>query len=131
MRRQGVRLNLKDVLDTYIRDNFKKLQEFFDLGTGLEAFQAIEFQVTQATGEFKIRTSLGAVPKDIILSQLIAASGTKLRFHTGLFTAQEIVVSSTGPLRARFLVGSFTNVVVATPGDTVPENSTDLQEYTA
>lgn len=123
-------LAIKEVVDIFSRDNFKKLQDFFNTSTGLDLFQPVEFQVNQSLTEYKIKHGLGFVPRDVLVTQLIAGSGVKLTVHHGLSTKDELVVSSSGPLKARLLVGSFRNVVEANAG-TFTTNSTDKQEFKA
>lgn len=131
MRPVGVKLSLKEIADSYIRENFKRLQDYFDGVNSSEEFQAVDLQVQSAVTELKIRLPSGSgVPKDIILTKLIASSGVKLRFHWGLFTDGQIVVSTTGAARARFLVGTAKNELAIQDGQ-VTAAETDKQEYTA
>lgn len=121
-------MSVKEIVDIYVRNNFKKLQDFFNSQPGVELFQPIDFQVDSAVTEFTIKHGLGFIPVDILVTQLIASSGVKLTVHHGLNTKDDLVVSASGALKARLLVGRSKNVLSVGSG-TFTTNTTDTQEF--
>lgn len=124
-----LKLLLQEISDSYVRENFKRLQAFFAKRPGVEDFKAIEIMVTEAAPNFKIKHGLGLIPTDVILSRLIAPSGAKLTLNFGAFTKEEISVTTSGPLRARLLVGSFQNTLVNQPKGPLEETPSSAQDY--
>lgn len=109
------KLELTQIADPAMLENFKILQEFMDAATlTVERFRPIELFLKSNTERLKIAHGLGFVPLDIITTRLIAPSGAKLIYLYSEFTSTEIVISVTGlvgTLNARMLVGSFSKVV--------------------
>lgn len=110
-------LDLADIADSRVRDNFQKLQDFANsLDITGEGFQPVEIFVTENVTQAKITHNLGGVPLDAILTRLIAPSAARLKLRFAEFTKNEIVFDVSGlasgeTLRARLLVGSLPNVV--------------------
>lgn len=129
---RNVDLNLSGVSDENLRNNFQKLQDFLNgIQTSQNQLQACEIYVTGNVTGAKIEHRLGGVPTDVILSRLIAPSAARLKFRFADFTSTEVVYDVTGlstdeTLSARFLVGSFVDVV--TSGSPV-RTSVETQEF--
>lgn len=94
-----------------IKRNFEELTRYFDQNGQLNAFKALNFEVPLGASEVKIKHGLNSVPRDFILSRLLAPSGAKLTVHFNEFTDTDIVVSMTGsgdtPAKVRALVGTL------------------------
>ena len=107
-------LSVKGVQEMLLvaRRNFESLGRYFDSNGQLNGFKHVEFNVQAGESQLKIKHGLGFVPKDFILTRLLAPSGAKLTLHHKLFDQDNIVVSGTGwsstvPMRVRALVGTF------------------------
>ena len=123
-------LNLHGVQDPVVRDNFRKIQDFLNNLPVADNFQACEVFVTGNVSGATMKHKLGGVPKDVIISQLIAPSAAKLKFTFSAFTKDAVAFDVTGlssgeTLYARFLVGTFPNLV--TVGEAVHVD-TEVQE---
>lgn len=95
-----------------IRKNFEALAKFFESNGQLNGFKHVEFNVQANESELKIAHGLGSVPKDVLVTRLLAPSGAKLKLHHNLFDTESIVVSGTGwatdvPMRVRAFVGTY------------------------
>jgi len=127
----NVLLNLDGIQDQNVRDNFRVLQDFLNsFGMSQKQFQACEIYVTANTTGLKIKHNLGGVPLDFIITRLIAPSAARLKANFSSFTKTDVSVDITGlaageVLSARFLVGSFTDVV--TPSEVIRAD-TEVQE---
>lgn len=107
-------------------ENFRRLQNYFDTASQVEGTVLLAFSLPLGGGQVKIPHGLGNVPKDVILTRLLAPSGAKLIVHHGLFDSTNIVVSATGTgsdLKARLLVGTFTS------SDSAAVESSETQEF--
>lgn len=110
-------LDLQTIPDQNLRNSMQKVQDFLNnLPVSQDYFQPCEISVTENVTGAKLSHKLGGIPKDAILSRLIAPSAAKLKFRFSDFTSSEIVYDVTGlasgeTLNARFLVGSFPDSV--------------------
>ncbi len=122
-KRIDLRLQISGEADTV--ENFRRLQRYFDGFTPLEGFTCLSFELPAGASQVKIKHGLTYVPKDVILSRLIAQSGVKLTVHHGLFDRDNIVVSASGALKARILVGTYQ----PQSGDDATVESTETQVF--
>ena len=108
------KLELTQIRDPLLLENFKILQEFMDSASlTAERFRVLEVFLTGNVAQLKIPHGLGAIPLDVIVSRLVAPSGAKLTLLYSEFTKDDIVVTVTGLtgiFNARLLVGSFPKV---------------------
>lgn len=96
-------LNISDVEDKTLRDNFQKVKdrvEGFPFLRGTWRFQEVAFT---ASGTFSIAHQLGFVPKDVILTSSVGAG--VVTFHYDAFTRDNLSMTTTGPVTVRFFVG--------------------------
>lgn len=108
------KLEIAQLRDTMIQENFKILQEFMEASAlTAESFRVLEVFLTGNVAQVKIPHRLGFVPLDVIVSRLVAPSGAKLTLLYSEFTPTDIVLTVTGlsgVLNARLLVGKFPSV---------------------
>lgn len=96
---------LAEISDVYIRQNFERLRDYFSgfaLGNG--KFQFVEIEVT-AAGRSTYRHTLGFVPKDVIQTRLTGTGALTWEYDS--FSSQQLVLTTTGPLKVRAFVGSY------------------------
>lgn len=124
-------LLLQHVEDQVVRDNFRKIAEFLNNRmVGGRSFQAVELYVTANQAGIKINHSLGGIPKDAIITMLIAPSGARLVIDYAEFTSSQVSFDVTGlasgeKLHARLLIGTFQDVV--TVGEAFEEEDPTMQ----
>ena len=95
---------------TVIRKNFESLANYFDKNGQFDGFTHLEFTVPNGATQVKIKHGLGFVPKDILITRIIAPSGVKLTLHHDLFDSESICVSAgAGDIKVRLLVGTYKN----------------------
>lgn len=123
-------LNTEDAL-RILRRNFEQLVQFFDQNSQLTGFVPISFELTQGATQVKIAHGLGFIPRDILVTRVLAPTGVKLTIHHSLSTTSDLVVSVSGTgtvnLKARMFVGTFNR----TEGSEVFEASASTQEVKA
>lgn len=98
-------IDLKNIVDIYIRQNFKALDEYFKANNQLLGFNHIEYEAAAASANIKIAHGLSVTPKDLILTRIVGA-GT-ITFNYASFDNQYIDVSFSGPVRFRAFVGTY------------------------
>jgi hypothetical protein len=112
-----------------VRRNFDELARYFSDNGQFNGFTAISFDLALGATREKIKHGLGFVPRDVVLTRLLAPSGTLLRLHHSEFTDEYLVVSMTGsgtnPAQVRLMVGTFNrgeeDVDMFTPGQILQE----------
>lgn len=119
---------LQDALNR-VTSNFRLIQQGDEAAAQLSGFAAVSFTLTQSGVQLKISHGLGFVPRDVLLTRLLAPSGAKLIVYPGLFDKDSIVVAASGlgssTLKARLLVGSMENQI----GSDFTIDSSETQEY--
>lgn len=97
---------LKDIDDPYIRENFKRLNLFFQKDTLLKgSWKFFELDL-KAGSEQLIAHGLGFKPLDVILTSKIGAGTPTFEFEK--FTATHLCISvASGPCTIRFFVGAY------------------------
>lgn len=97
---------LKDISDVYIRENFFRIQKFFQkfplFKTEMKFFT---FEFTGAVTSQKLLHSLGFRPTDIIQTSLIGAGS--LTWEYGSFDDKNLVVTTTGACKVRAFIGAY------------------------
>lgn len=129
MRPRNPILAITEIADLIIRKNFQALRDYFDTNGQLDGFTFVEFSVTSNQDNLKIKHNLGFVPKDVLVSRLIAPSAAKLELNHGKFDSTNIDATITGlssgeTLACRLFVGSSK----ANDSDS-QLSATDKQEY--
>lgn len=126
-------LFLKELKDQYSQENFLRLKEFIDRQVLFEAdFKLFDILIPSASANFRILHGLTFVPADIIL--LSANGDQNFFFKYQFFDTDSMYVSTTGPVRIRFLAGKLkdqlrtkgnqdTNLPFVTPGDVIAPSS--------
>lgn len=123
---------LQQIQDVTVRDNLQKIVDFLLRAPfSGSAFQAVELYVTANATGITIDHKLGQVPKDAILTMLIAPSAARLVIDYAEFTNEKVSFDVTGlasgeTLHARLLVGAFEDVV--TVGESFAEENATQQE---
>lgn len=108
---------LSQVQDPILRENFKKIIDFLSQSAlQQDAFQAAEIYVTANVTGLKIGHKLSSVPKDVIVTRLVAPAAARLVVDYAGFTSEEALFNVTGlasgeTLHARVLLGTLQNVV--------------------
>ena len=89
-----INLIFKDILDAYIIENFRRIQDFLNSQVFL-------------MGDFKFKHNLDFIPKDIIQT---AKTGTAtVTFNYDRFDENYIDITTSGAVTVRFLAGSMRN----------------------
>ncbi len=106
MKATEIKLNLKTIEDANVRDLFFRLQNFVNESLGLFAgFELFILNFTGAVTKQKVRHNLGFVPIDTIVTH--NPKNLTITFYPDEFTAENVVVSSSGAGKIRFIAGRF------------------------
>ena len=98
-------LLLNEIQDRYVRENFKRLQEFLRVSNMLEGFTFVEIELTQAVTNYRYYHGLGYIPQDIIQTRFTGPG--ELTFNYSRFDRQYLDLSTTGACTVRALVGTI------------------------
>lgn len=99
-------LILKDIDDTYIRENFKRLSDFlreFPLFRGEWAFFTLTFDA--AVTNLKVAHGLGFKPLDIIQTSITGAGS--ITFNYSLFNSETLDITTTDACVVRCFIGAY------------------------
>ncbi len=105
LRNNSPKLTIREVTDLIIRKNFENLQAYFNAENQLLGFKFIEVIFTKAETNRRVKHGLSGIPQDIVRT-LVTGAGT-VTFNLGLFSSTELDLSSSGPCRVRFFVGTY------------------------
>ena len=97
---------VKDIADVYIRENFKRLNLFFqkeNIIKGQWEFFTLEFNAA-VTNE-KVRHGLGFKPLDVIQTSKIGAGN--ITFNNDKFTIDTLDITTTGAVTVRAFIGAY------------------------
>jgi hypothetical protein len=92
-------LNLKDIEDPIVRENFFRLKRFIEEQTILDGF------FTAAVTSKPVKHNLSFIPKDIVLLSITGDYNAYFNYND--FTSSHIYITAAGPCVIRFLVGTF------------------------
>lgn len=100
-----------EVLDTYVRDNFKRLFDFLRLETQLMGFKHCEVVVT-AADTIIFSHNLGFLPKDVIVTRNSGPGTVTWNYSDFTNSAVSLTVSGasvteTNPQTIRFFLGTY------------------------
>lgn len=93
------------IQDTYARENFRKITDFFRLIVLFSNFKQFETTFDAAQAHVKFQHNLGFTPKDILLTSKTGA-GT-VQFNQELSDDTQIDLTVTGACTVRFIAGAF------------------------
>ena len=93
------------IVDTYVRENFQRIIDFFRKTPVLENFQLVTFTATGAT-TVKIAHKLGYVPKDVIQLRKVGAGAVTWDYES--FDIDYVYATVTGACEVRAFVGTYT-----------------------
>lgn len=97
---------LKDIDDVYIRENFKRLNLFFQKDSILKgAWKFFDLSFSQSVTDEKVRHGLAFRPLDVIQTSKIGSGD--ITFHFEKFTSEYLLLSTTGPCAVRLFVGAY------------------------
>lgn len=104
---------VNEIVDTYVRENFRRLNAFLGLpGLTLANFQRLEITLNEAKTSFAYPHGLTYQPTDLIVSWLTGPG--LVQFEYAKFDSTNIVLSTTGspptqanPTVVRVLVGAW------------------------
>ncbi len=97
---------LKDIEDVYIRENFKRLNLFFQKDTLLKgSWTFLELAFASAVTDQMVQHGLGFKPLDVIQTSIIGAGAAT--FNYADFTKTHLSVTTTGPCTVRCFVGAY------------------------
>lgn len=99
-------LILKDISDIYIRENFKRLTQFFQKETLLKgSFKFFELTFESTVTGKTVQHGLGFKPLDVIQTSV---TGTGIpTFNYADFNKDSISVTTTGPCVVRAFIGAY------------------------
>lgn len=100
-------LLIKEINDTYLRQNFKNLDTYFQTNNQLLGFKFFEVNLTKATTNYLVAHGLPFIPQDVIVSR-VTGSG-QVTFNYGLFDKSNVNITTTDACRIRFFVGTYFN----------------------
>jgi hypothetical protein len=99
-------LNLKDIEDPIVRENFFRLKRFIEEQTILDGFFTFfEIDIPAAVTSKPVKHNLSFIPKDIVLLSITGDYNAYFNYND--FTSSHIYITAAGPCVIRFLVGTF------------------------
>ena len=98
--------NLNLISDLVLRDNFKKIQEFFQAETQWLGFKHNEYTFAAAATHQKIQHFLDTTPKDFILTYK-SNSAAVVTIYYNLFDETHLDISCDVACVIRYFVGTY------------------------
>lgn len=117
-------LSISQVTDQYIRKNFQNLQSYFQAQNQFLNFKFFDITFTQSTSSQNVAHGLGCLPQDIVVMNCVGSGQFNVNF--GLSTSTNLNLSTTGPMRVRFFIGTYWNFQTS-----YQFASTDTMSFTA
>lgn len=97
---------LKDIVDTYVRENFFRLQKFFQKYPFFKAdFKHFEFTFDRALTKQNVQHGLGFRPNDVI--QTYISGPGSLTWEYTSFDDKNLVITTTGACKVRAFIGAY------------------------
>lgn len=96
-----------EITDRFIRENFARLEDFINRKSPLSDFKFFEIDIPEISGNLPVKHGLPFVPLDVVM--LSATGNQNFYFLNQFFDAENIYISTSGPVRLRFLLGKFTD----------------------
>lgn len=102
----NIYLFVKEISDTFLQENFKRLQEALKSEPILNpSFLFYSITTTGAVTDATFKHNLSYVPKDVLLMNVSAAQ--TVTFNYDLFDATNIFYTTTGACTFRFFLGRY------------------------
>lgn len=99
-------LLLKDITDPYIRENFSRLLQFVQKSTILQGeFEFFDLDISKAETNFAFPHGMNFIPRDVLV--LSAVGDQRFYFRYQEFDRTSLHVTTSGPVRIRFLAGAY------------------------
>lgn len=99
-------LKYQEIEDQYARENFYRLQKFFDAENFLKGdWEFFEIAIPAAATNYRFKHNLGFMPKDVLVTSSIGAGVAQ--FNYSLFDKDFLDITTTGPVTVRAYVGRF------------------------
>lgn len=96
----------KDIEDTYIRENFKRLSLFLQKDALLKgSWSFFTFEFDGAVTNDRVRHGLGFKPLDVIQTSITGPGS--ITFNYDLFDKESIDVTTTGACVVRAFIGAY------------------------
>lgn len=97
---------VKNIKDVYIRENFKRLNLFFQNTPFLKAgFTFFELSFKTAVTNEQVLHGLGFLPLDVI--QTSVKGGSTITFNFDKFTDKYLDITTTGACTVRCFIGTY------------------------
>jgi len=91
--------------DTAIRNNFKRIEDEFNLMVLLRGkFEHFIISIPKAVTNYRYKHGLGFMPKDIIQTSIV---GSGLTWNYSLFDKDYLDITTTGEVTVRGFIGSY------------------------
>lgn len=103
----AVELIFQEIEDPVIRENFKRLSDFLTQNTPLRTFKFFEIDIPTPQTNVAVAHGLPYVPLDIVV--ISAIGNQKYYFLNQFFNAANLYITTSGPVRLRFLAGRYTD----------------------
>jgi hypothetical protein len=100
-----IRLLLREIKDTYVRDNFARITDYLKAERALDGFRFRTITFTEAQANFKFPHTLGYEPKDVLVLSKTGAGD--ITFNYDKFDQTNLDITTTGPVEVRVLVGAY------------------------
>jgi hypothetical protein len=117
-------LNIQQIVDVYLRQNFSNLADYFNAQNQLLNFGFKEVVFTGAQANFLVAHGLKVVPQDIIVTKIVGPG--KVTFNHGLFDSVNMNLTASDACRIRFFFGTYYNFT-----STVQDKTTDGTTYSS
>lgn len=98
-------MEINQVEDFYSKKNFQSLAAYHREQGQLDGFKFFEITIDDAKEDFKFQHNLGFVPRDVIVTRC-TGSGT-VTFNYEKFSEQSLSITTTGSVRIRCFVGTY------------------------
>ena len=101
-------LDIKDIKDPVVKENFKKLNSDFrdvPLLNGQFKFFSIDLVSTTYPAEIQFKHGLRFVPKDILQTSVTGTGG--IVWDYAAFTSEYLYGTITGPVTVRAFIGNY------------------------
>lgn len=111
-----IRLLVKEIKDTYVLENFRRLKEYINAVNLLDGqFTFREITIPAGMANFRYSHKMGFKPRDVIQTSLLIAPGDTFTWNYDLFTTSFLDITTTGtsPVTVRAFIGSYTGGINA------------------
>ena len=103
-----IQLLVKQVDDEIVQENFKRIQDFFNIQYLMDSFKFYEFSVPGARVHYKFKHNMTSIPKDVIILSVI---GGDVTFNYSLFDRDYIDITTSAASTIRCFIGTYKGTV--------------------